>query len=245
MTQRLSKEKFVAWASETTYGTDALPPAPTDWEQTIQCEIIDVREALPDEADRACASPGPADSTPSHNEVTVESYLFGKSGAAGTAPGIDALFKACGLQRTDDPGVSVAYTPYTDTDDMTVTPSATIKCWQKTTDGEVMLCTALGFRGNVTLIFQERQKARVRFEGRARYTKRANAAANTFPKPTAYSGNKRALVVTGITFEIGGTLFRARGIQFTTEWELVEDRDVTATTSIDEIHLRRPKAKAM
>lgn len=242
---RLTKEKLVAIASEVTFATDAVGATPTVFEQTITCSILDRRTPLADEADRGSASPGAMDTTPSHNEVTIEQYLFGKSGAAGTGPSNLPLWLACGFKQTVVPATSLALTPNTNSSDMATSPSATVKSWELTTDGEAMLSTALGFRGNAQIILQLQQRARVRFEGRATYTKKSNKAAHGLTLPTEYSGEKCPLVVTGITFEIDGTEFQLVNAELSTNWEVVEDRTATASTSIDDIHLRRPKGQYM
>ncbi len=241
---RETKEKLVCWASESTLGTDAVGATPTAFHATIEATIMDRRIAIKDESDRGSASPGKSDTLPSHNEVTLESYLYGKAAAAGDAPLCDAIFKAAGLKGTAVASTSYTYTPYTDTDDQTVCPTATVKIWERMTDGDWVLMLATAVQGNLTISGEVGQRARWKFDGKGRYTRRGVPSSSAPSLPSSYSGGKEGLVVLGITLTVAATTFAARTFELSTNWEQEESREMTATTGLDRLHLRRAKGNA-
>jgi hypothetical protein len=103
------------------------------------------------------------------------------SGAAGTAPAWGPLLRACGVAETIDAGVSVAYTPITDSME-----SVTLYFWIGSTKQVVK-----GVRGTATLRFTAQQIPYIEFDLVGLYGDPAEAS----PATPTLTGFKKPVIV--------------------------------------------------
>lgn len=102
------KSKVMLFALETTYGTDAVPTAADGILATDV--VLSPMEGQDLERNLDTADGGPTGSIPVdlHRKITFKVEMAG-SGAAGTAPKLGRLLRACACAETISAGVSVAY----------------------------------------------------------------------------------------------------------------------------------------
>ena len=152
-------DRLVLTKIETTNGTDSLPVPATDAIRVSTANITPNVEAI----DRAVlkTTMGNLPHMIGKKTATVELEVELKgSGAAGTAPEMAPLLKACGLVETVTAGTDVSYTPST-----TATETATIYIYK---DG--LLWKLLGSKGKVSFETTIGQITLMKFTMQALYT---------------------------------------------------------------------------
>lgn len=229
--------------SEAAYGISADPSDPFSTLGDAP-RVNPIIEVVEDESVIATQDGLPHQSYPSHNTVSIEAYLRGKSGVAGTSPVQIAIFHAAGFGETVDSGVSSTLTPITSHTDA-LAPAMTVVEEVYHTNGQMRLGTAVGTRGNLTLDFQMDTYAKLTFEGMALFDQLDSLATGTPPAVSAYDGGKPPLLVRGITFDLEGSSYCVKGLDLATNWSVEEERCATGTTSLDSVHLVRAAGSRM
>lgn len=106
-----TNKRTILVKTETTYGTD---PTPTGSTNAVLCSNLDITPMESDLVSRDLVRPyfGASDQyvAGAYVRVTLDVEMQG-SGTAGTAPGYDALLKACGMGATIVAATSVTYAP--------------------------------------------------------------------------------------------------------------------------------------
>ncbi len=137
------RKKLITLKAESTYGTDPTPAAA----QAIQTSNLRIRPyggpRITRDIDRQGVGAQDEVNTAPEVEITFDAELVG-SGAAGTAPNIDAALQACGMDATIVASTSVTYKP--------VDPQSTESCtiWFYL-DGQIH--KIVGCRGDWSLNF--------------------------------------------------------------------------------------------
>ena len=142
---------------ETTYGVDSTPAGATDGVLLRSAEISPLElETVENTVVRPYFGNFKQLVAGKTVRLSVEVPMtgFGTAGPASPLPGLDALFRCCGLARVISAGVSVTYTPIS-----TGFQSSTLKFYQ---DGT--LHTLLGARGSFSLAMRLRDIPVYRFE---------------------------------------------------------------------------------
>lgn len=106
----LVRKRTLLGKIEVTYGVDPVPVAATDAILEKNLDIREIGEELVRDFARSSLSPLPHAIGEKYGELKFQTELKG-SGAAGTAPEIGKLFRACAFAETVSAGVSVAYDP--------------------------------------------------------------------------------------------------------------------------------------
>jgi len=106
----LERKRTLLGKIEVTYGVDPTPVAATDAILEKELDIREIGEELIRDFARSSLSPLPHVIGEKYAELKFQTELKG-SGAAGTAPEIGKLFRACAFAETVSAGVSVAYDP--------------------------------------------------------------------------------------------------------------------------------------
>lgn len=239
----MQREMLVHVISEAVYGTDPTVGTPSVWLAVISCVIQEVREFRQDQSVRGVHSPGRHISMPSHCDVSIEGYLTGRAGAAGTPPAWAPMLKAANLKETIDVGVGVSYNPVTITDDMAVVPSMTLYKYQKMSNGQVMLQKASGIRGNLTFTFEHGQRIKFKFEGKGLYSEWADPASAP-ANPTAYSGDGAGMLAQGMVATLEAEPLPLETFELATNWTLEENRTMTGATNLDSVKPKRGEDSA-
>jgi hypothetical protein len=229
--------------SEATSGTD---PTPTDAFSTLGDAPRVMPQTVPVENESVIATQdGLAHKGyQSHNDVNIEAYLFGKSGAAGTSPVQIAIFHAAGFGETPVVSTSSTLTPITSHTDATA-PSMTVYEEVYHTNGQMRRGKASGVRGNLVLDLQMDTYAKMTFTGVGLFAELASLASGTAPALTAYDGGKDPMLVRGITFDLDGSSYCVTGMDLNTNWSVEENRCGTGTSSLDSVHLVRGAGSRM
>lgn len=238
------REHQVHVVSEDDYGVDPVTPPPSTWLDVTECLIAPEYSLLEGEQIRAVHSGNPHTMIASHNAVTLGGYMSGKSGAAGTAPDIAPILKACGFAETIVASTSAGYKPVTVSDDQTIVPSLTIYQYIKEADGQARLQKCHGVRGNLTCTLEQGRRAAWRMEGRGLFSE-LGALAAAPSLPTSYSGGKVPFMVIGVTCTIGGVAYAARKIEFGSNWSIEERPDWSGTAIIKQFYLKRGSGSRM
>ena len=232
---------LISCKSETTYGTDSISPGPpANYQAFRTCTITPVRNQI--ESPRATWSPSGEKSCGlnSHNDCVWEMPFTGKLGAAGTEPAWDALLMASGFKKTVDPGVNVSYKP-NGQNDMTDTPSVTI--WQyirMLEQNNAYLLKARGYRGNATIRLTVGEEAVISGTGMALYDGWPTTEIAAPTAPSAYQGAK-CMVVARIALTVGGVEYPIEAIEFSSNWQLTEERTGEAGKgTLSKVLLTRP-----
>lgn len=237
-------EWLVGAKSETAYGTDAFAGvSPTEWLNFEQFDPTSALQIVEDETIRAVHSGYRDQRFGDKTTVSWTLPLTGKSGAAGTAPAYAALLKAANFEETITASASATYSLITGTA-MAKVPSVTYAYFmleQDRVNARKQLFT--GCRGNRTFTFEMGQVAKLSGEDTGRYFAFPAGAATAKPaNPTSYAGNKSALLVIGLEIKIGGTAYCVEKFDFSTNWDVGEDRDACqANTTLNHIYLTRSR----
>jgi hypothetical protein len=238
MIDDIQREMLVHMISEATYGDDPVVGTPSAFMAMISCDITPVREFRQDASVRGVHSPGKHISLASHCDVSMEFYLTGRSGAAGTAPAWAPLLKAANFKEVINAGVSVSYKPVTITDDMGVVPSCTIYKYHKLGNGQAMLQKAHGVRGNLTITVEHGQRIRVKFEGKGLYNELAAPAAAP-SNPTAYAGDSAGLLAQGIVATLDAEPLPLESFELATNWTVEPLSTWSGPANVDCFKLKR------
>ncbi len=108
-TIRFWKKKMLLWKRETTYGTDPVPAAATDW---MEARNLSLSPAEWDVEDRQLvrSNMGNTSKLITGQRVKIAFDLaLAAAGSLGTAPKIGPVLRACGWAETISAGVSVTY----------------------------------------------------------------------------------------------------------------------------------------
>lgn len=176
----LTRKRTILAKAETTYGTDATP---TGAANAILVRNLSITPLNAELVSRDLVRPylGASEQLIASSYVSVEFEVeMAGSGTAGTAPGYDALLKACGMASTVAAGVSVTYAP--------VSSSFSSVTIYYNVDG--VLHKVTGARGNVELDIQVGQIPVFRFSFTGLYNAPTDTAApavtyTTFQTPLA------------------------------------------------------------
>jgi hypothetical protein len=233
--------KIASIESETTYGTDAISPGPpSDWYAFRACDIMPVVNPIESPRATASASGERHCVLESHNDVSWEMPLSGKTGAAGTAPAYDALLAASGFKKSVVASTSVTYRPTT-VNDMTDTPSATIWLYKyRLTDSNAYLLKAFGYRGNVTMTMTMGEEAVIAGTGMALYSAYPTSTVAKPTAPTTYLG-AGCMVVEGMSLTVGATSYPVESFEIQSNWTMTEIRTGASTGgTLSQVLLTRP-----
>lgn len=241
MTQISADRSLASAKSEVTYGLDAISPGPPAAYQAFRSLVINpVRNQIESPRLTWTASGEKSCGINSHNDVTWEMPMTGKVGAAGTAPAWDMFMMASGFKKTTVAATSVAYKPNTQVD-QTDTPSATI--WQYLRMLEVnsaYLLKARGYRGNLTMRLTVGEEAVISGAGLALYEPWPTSVIAAPTAPSTYEG-ATCMVVQHLAITIGGVVYPVESIEFSTNWQLTEDRTgETGKGTLKQVLLTRP-----
>lgn len=239
-------ERAIVIGSEASYGVD---PTPAALISTIgdAPRISPVRERMPDEAVRARHDGVRHEMFDSHNDVSIETYLRGKNGTAGSPPFWSPLLLASGAEETITASTDVAYTWVT-FHTMAVAPSVAIKEHVFYSDGNSRTSTALGVRGNMTITAAADSFGMVAFEGIGPFTQTeatASSGATAFSNADFDDGVTKVKIVDMVLSLDGTTTYALDSAEFSTNWTLEEDRTAKGGSSLDEVHLRRAPGENM
>lgn len=214
---------LVAVATETTYGADAITPTPAGYHAFRTLNIVPTLNQLESPRQTWSASGEKSCGVKSHNAVDWEMPMTGRLGAAGTAPSWDAMLQACGFKKTVDDGVSVAYKPVT-SNAMADAPSATLWQYLRQLDEDAAyLLKARGFRGNATARFTVGEEAILLGSGLALYDAWPEATVASPTPPDTYIG-AQCMIVQALALTIGAVTYPVEAFEFSTGWQLTEDR---------------------
>lgn len=241
MTQISADRKIASVETETTYGTDAIDPGPaTDFQAFRDVNIVPIINTIESPRATASASGEKHCQLPSHNDVTWEMPLSGKTGAAGTAPAYDAFLLASGFKKTVVASTSVSYKPNTN-NDMTDTPSATLWMYKyKLSDANAYLFKAFGYRGNVTMTMTIGEEAVIAGTGMALYSAWPTSTVSKPTAPTSYIGAS-CMVVTAMTVTVGATSYPIENFEIQSNWAMTEIRTGASTGgTLSQVLLTRP-----
>src|SRR3954470_21042133 len=111
MATRLQRRAALLAKVEVTYATDPVPAGATDAMYVYDLKITPMSNVR---HDRKPVRPFFGDDVPAIGGTPVKvdfSIPIAGGGAAGTAPGYDAIMRACGRGKTVNGGVSVVYAP--------------------------------------------------------------------------------------------------------------------------------------
>lgn len=168
MTLYTSKRTILVKA-ETTYGTD---PTPTGASNAVLCSNLDITPMESELVNRDLVRPyyGASDQyvAGAYVRVTLDVEMQG-SGAAGTAPGFDALLKACGMSSAVVASTSVTYSLLSAT-----LPSVTIYY-----NVSGVLHKVTGARGNLEIVIEATKIPVFRFTFTGLYKAPVDSAAPT------------------------------------------------------------------
>lgn len=114
---RMTRKTVLLAKKETTYGQDASPVGSANGLLIEDLEIEPIAELLQRNFYKNSFSRQAPITGMAYSQLTFKIELKG-SGAAGTAPAIGKLLKACGMSETIDSGVSVTYAPESDDDNV-------------------------------------------------------------------------------------------------------------------------------
>lgn len=181
----LTRKRVLLAKTETTYGTDSVP---TGAANAILVSEMSITPLAGSRIDRDVIRPyfGANEQVSGSQYVTLEfSVEMQGSGTAGTAPGYDALLKACGMVSTVAAGTSVTYAPTSSS-----TPSSVTLYYN--VDGVLHKIT--GARGNVTMSIAALAIPRFTFTFTGMYNNPADTALptvdyTTFKTPLAANGD--------------------------------------------------------
>lgn len=229
--------------SETTHATDAFAGSnPSSWLNFEAFDFDAQVEIVEDESIRAVHS-GYADQRyGSSSSISWTLPLTGKSGAAGTAPHWAPLLMAGNFKETVNAAVSVEYSLITGMN-MSDVPSVTYAHYmleQDRVNARKMLF--LGCRGNRTFSFEMGQIAKISGTDTGKFVEFPSATIAKPANPSAYAGNKKGLLVVGMTLQLGATSYAVESCSFETNWDVNEDRDgTTAGTTLNHVFLSRSR----
>jgi len=149
----LYRNVAVLFKTEVTYGTD---PTPTGVANAVLASEVKLSPMEMKTVDRNLIRPflGNSDKLPTqiYNRLEMTLELAG-SGAAGTAPAMGPLLKACGFAETTSAGVSVAYAP--------VSSAFSSGAFHFNLDG--VLHKGLGARGTVSFSLKNNERPVAKF----------------------------------------------------------------------------------
>ena len=197
---------FGAAKSETAYGTDIFggsAPSSGEWCAFRNLEITPLIEHRENPRGTATVSGEPSIPIKVRNDVVWEVPLLGKAGSD-LGPIHEALLMMCGLQRTIDAGVDVAYTPYS-YNDMAECPSATFAQYLLNEEGDVKKMLARGCRSNFEMVIEMGQAGYIGGTGQALYDDEPTAWSSPPTLPQQYSADKTPMVATSLSLQTEGT----------------------------------------
>jgi hypothetical protein len=164
-----TSKRTILVKAETTYGTD---PTPTGSTNAVLVKNLDITPMETEMASRDLVRPYFGSSEQyvagAYVRVTFDVEMQG-SGTAGTAPGYDAILKACGLAGTVAAGTSVTYAPISAS-----FPSVTIYY-----NVSGVLHKVKGARGNLEMVIEAGQIPVYRFTMLGLYNAPTDTAAPT------------------------------------------------------------------
>jgi hypothetical protein len=205
MAKLLSRRKLITAKIESTYNTDPAPSASSD--AVLVEELAWSNEGLK-MIERPAVRPslGALQHIYGGRLVTVTFSVEVKgSGAAGTAPEIGALLRACGLAETVSGGVSVTYDPAS-------TGHESVTCWVYE-DGKLIKVT--GCRGNVAFTLEAGNKVTAAFTLSGHVTAQTDTALatptfdSTTPEPFiggAFTIDSFSAVISSLSFDLSNQL---------------------------------------
>lgn len=239
------REKAVAFEAETTYGTDVIADSIDNYFKVVGDAPIVAPQRVVVESEEVCATQDGIEhqSYTSHNDVTLTVYLRGKESTAGDAPLWAALLQASGAAETITASTSAAYTWETFHTPSNA-PSMTIYEDVYYTNGNTRRFEATGVYGNLTLSAEMDNYATVAFTGMGLFTQ-AESSTSSRTAPSAYDGSKSALLCRAMTIEINSTAYNLRAFDLNTNWALEEDRNMSGSSSLDRVYLKRGSASRM
>lgn len=184
----LKRRRVILAKTETTYGTDPTPTALAD-AMLVQAGSSLSVNATETERDAVRATMSPLGHIVSGKTVNLSiSWECRGSGTAGTAPEVDALLTACGLNAATVADTSVTYTPDSDA----ANHDACTIYWYE--DG--LMHKALGCRGTASISMPVNGVPTISFEMQGLY---ADPADVSLPSPTLSSVVPPVCVGAGMT----------------------------------------------
>lgn len=236
------REKNLSIESETAYGTDVIAGSPEVYFSVIgdAPTTSPQRVVIEDESVKAFHSGNPHKTYASHNDIAFETYLRGKSGAAGTASAQSAILKASGFDEELDTGDST-YKPITH-HTMATAPSMTVYEDVFNTAGTARRAITTGVYGNATFTLEMDTFARLSFAGIGLFGQLAEPASTTPAALSATDGGKPPLVVRGLTLTIDSDTYCVQAMELSTNWSVEEDRGACGASSLKQVILKRGAA---
>ena len=237
---------FGAAKSETAYGTDIFggsAPSSGEWCAFRNLEITPLIEHRENPRGTATVSGEPSIPIKVRNDVVWEVPLLGKAGSD-LGPIHEALLMMCGLQRTIDAGVDVAYTPYS-YNDMAECPSATFAQYLLNEEGDVKKMLARGCRSNFEMVIEMGQAGYIGGTGQALYDDEPTAWSSPPTLPQQYSADKTPMVATSLSLQTEGTTtYPIERLTLASNWNLTAlmAGDSTGGGITSEILLHKPRS---
>ena len=228
----LSANDFlVAAKSEATYGTDPFGSTIDEFIGFEEFSVTSELEIVEDEVIRGVHSGYEDQRFGSSCSVSWTLPITGKAADAGDAPLWNMLLKSGNFAETINAATSVEYSLITGMS-MTDVPSVSYAYYMLEQERDnARLMKIHGCRGNRTLSFEMGQVARISGEDTGLFTDFPDATVSIPDNPTTYTGNKKPLLVVGMTAEIGGSAYALESVSIETNWNIVEDRDATTAGS--------------
>ena len=230
-----TRQKILLAKEESEYGSD---PTPTVGDNAIDAEEIKVNyqgEVLERGLQRESLSPVRSLVGQRWIEVSFTCELKG-SGSAGTAPAIGDLLEACGFSESVDEGSSVVYAPAS-----VGHKSITIYVYdvQTASSGNYRLHKITGARGNVNIVMEAGQIAKLEFTFQGKY----NLPTDESDPGNASYESTTPPVVDNSTFTINSSdAIIAQALNLDMGNEVVKRPDITSSGGIAgfEIVARKP-----
>jgi hypothetical protein len=240
MTDLLTRNRDVAWASESSYGTDPDSGSPSTWFSTLGegPRVSQQDQVVEDNGVRGEHDGLPHQTFQSHCDVSLEFYLRGKESSAGDAPLWSPVLLAAGFEETINASTDATYdlvTSHTDS----VAPAMTVHERQWLNNGDYRSIIATGVRGNLSLQLTADEFAMATFEGRGLYGALDSTDQTGNPSGT-YDGGKSPLLTRNMSVSIGGTSYELDELAIDlTNWSINDHRPTSGTSSLDRVELRR------
>lgn len=240
MTNFLTRNRDIAFASETVYGTDPNSGSPSTWFSTLGegPRVSQQDQVVEDNGVRGHHHGLPHQTFQSHCDVSFEMYVRGKESSAGDPPLWAPVLEACGFEETIAASTDATYdliTAHTQAN----APSMTVHERQFLNTGDYRDIIATGVRGNLNLTLTADEFAMLSFEGRGLYAA-LDSSDQTGSPAGSYDGGKSPLLVRNTTVSIGGTAYEVDELSLDlTNWSLNDHRPTSGTSSLDRVELRR------
>lgn len=200
----LDRKKLLLAKIETAYGTDSVPTGAANAILTTGLKIMPMEgDDVSRELDTPYFGAQPTIPTSLHAKVTFDVELE-PSGTAGTAPGWGVLLRACAMAQTISAGVSVTYSPVTNTPHDAATLYVNL-------DG--VNYVLLGARGTVKLEMAAQAIPKLAFEFQGLWTAPTDVVAPT-PVYTSFRSPLVANVTNTPVFTVNGAAMRMKEMTF-------------------------------